>query len=435
MRVLLTVHDFYPIWGGTEQYTYNVGQILRGNAHQVHVLHAEAGPGFGREERDVHGLPCTVVKKPLDNYENLFCEEDSRVDAIFSELLARFRPDVVHINHLVHLSSNIPRLCRARDVPVVFTLNDFWLHCARFTYLENNATLCTGPAPEKCAACCRSIHAAPPPNGSFRARLVRRLRRYLTLPSTTGTDDIDTAKKFRQRAAILADAIAHTDLFIAPSRFLLETMTRHGIPREKMACCDYGMSAEVRRADRPKRQSGRLRFGFVGTISRHKGAHVLLEAFDGITEAELHVYGAGDGSLRETYAHVIAQDHVRFQGELSSKNKNEAFALMDALIVPSVWYENSPLVIHEAYQAGVPVITSNHGGMAELVPSGVSGLQFQVGDAQDLRRAVLELCRRPEELGRLSEAIPHVKEMDEHYDELMGFYDRVRAAKTAWARA
>lgn len=428
MRVLLTVHDFYPIWGGTEQYTYSVGQFLRRNSHQVHVLHAEAGSAFGRETRDVHGLPCTVVKKPLDNYENLFCEEDSRVDAIFSELLASFRPDVVHVNHLVHLSSNIPRLSRARGIPVVFTMNDYWLHCARFTYLENGVTLCGGPEPSKCAACCRDIYAPPPQNGYAGTRIKRWLRRSIDWLWPRRLPQAKAADAFGRRSEVLRDAVAHADLLIAPSRFLLETMARHGVPRDKMVYCDYGMSSDVSLAQRNQRAAGRLRFGYVGTLSRHKGFHVLLEAFAGLEDAELYVYGSGESSLLESYAHVIRQKNIRLQGELSPENKNRAYSLLDVLIVPSIWFENSPLVIHEAYQAGVPVVTSNHGGMAELVPHGVCGLQFRAGDAGDLRRKLDELCQRPAEVARLRQNIPHVKNMSEHFDELMGYYEQVRRA-------
>lgn len=87
-----------------------------------------------------------------------------------------------------------------------------------------------------------------------------------------------------------------------------------------------------------------------------------------------------------------------------------------------------------AYQAGVPVITSNHGGMAELVPHGVCGLHFRVNDPVDLRRTLKDLCRHPHQLARFRQQIPHVKDTDDHYAELIRFYEGVRARRASRLR-
>jgi glycosyltransferase involved in cell wall biosynthesis len=429
MRVLLTIHDFLPAArAGSELYTLYLAQGLQRVGHEVHVFHGEAGEEFAVAEREYEGLPCTVVVKPIPPWRALPRELRDEIDAAFAELLARFDPQVVHVNHLLGLSMGIPRLCAERGVPVVFTLHDYWLACLRSTLQQPDEQLCDGPAPDKCALCCQARYARWPVwdgNGTLRGAVTRQAKEVLNALF----DRAYGPHWFKARDRRVAEVVENTGLFVAPSRFLLETMVRAGFPRSKMVYSDYGMAAELfpGRAER-RREGGRLRFGYVGTISRHKGVHVLLKAFENFTEAELHIYGSRDDSVLAPFAAVLRQENVRFHGRLLDEGKAEAFGAMDALIVPSVWYENSPLTIHEAYLAGVPVVTSNAGGMAELVPDGVSGIQFELGNADDLRGALARLCRSPETLAKLRQNIPPVKSMEEHVPEVVGFYDRVLAA-------
>ena len=94
----------------------------------------------------------------------------------------------------------------------------------------------------------------------------------------------------------------------------------------------------------------------------------------------------------------------------------------DMLVVPSIWYENSPFAIQEAFLARVPVITSNIGGMAELVTHNVNGLLFIAGDAHDLNRTITSVIEDPQILGRLRDNMPRLKTIDEHATELASVY-------------
>ena len=94
------------------------------------------------------------------------------------------------------------------------------------------------------------------------------------------------------------------------------------------------------------------------------------------------------------------------------------------IVVPSIWWENSPLTIHEAYLAGVPVIAADRGGMAELVEDGVSGLLFRHRDWRSLRRVVERVIEQPEIVQRLQKGIPFVPTMDEHVQALLEIYEK-----------
>ncbi len=427
MRVLLTIHAFDPSqFRGSERYTYELARVLLNSGHKVHVLHAEESTTSGTENRVVGNIPCTVIKKPLAHgYENVFGEVDRRVETIFEELVNSFLPEVVHVNHLLHLSANIPRISRAMGVPVVFTLHDYWLACARYTLLRDGKTLCDGPAPTKCSACCLNLYTSWPLWKDARPGATSRARRAVKALIHLFVEGPIASWKFRRRAELMARAIEATNLFIAPSQFLADFLIRNGISRKKLVRCGYGMKTDTFRALVRAPRGERLRVGYVGTISHHKGADVLLEAFKDFKDAELYIYGSDDKHILTSYSDVLTQENVHYGGELSEVDKPAAFSRLDALIVPSVWYENSPLVIHEAFLAGIPVLVSDIGGMAELVPDKVCGRRFLAGDSGDLRRIISELCRQPAELDRMRGNIPNIKNMDEHAAELVGYYQRV----------
>ena len=96
---------------------------------------------------------------------------------------------------------------------------------------------------------------------------------------------------------------------------------------------------------------------------------------------------------------------------------------VDWVIVPSIWWENSPLVIQEAFHFGRPVICSDIGGMAEKVADGVDGLHFRANDATSLAET---MRRAMEDAGlwhRLPSSIRPVHRMDEHAGRLLAIYD------------
>jgi glycosyltransferase involved in cell wall biosynthesis len=435
MRVLFTIHDFLPkARAGSELYTLELAAALQRDGHDVHVFHGERADSFEIERREYAGIACTVVKKqePIYSHDRLPNEVDPRVERAFDQLLDEWRPDVVHVNHLLGLSTNLPLLARARGIPVVFTVHDFWLDCLKIIAQKPDESLCHESGPAECARCCRNRYASFP-DWTNAERSPRRWKHRIKDALFRWFDQPDGERWFRARAERMARVVAATSRFIVPSRFLLDRMAAAGIPREKLVYCDNGMPdrlAENRPAKSSAESGKRLRFGFVGTLTEHKGVDLLLAAFDGFAEADLILYGRENRPLLDRFAHVLRQPHVQYRGVLTDEQKSAAFAEFDALVVPSVWWENSPLTIHEAFLAGVPVVTSNIGGMAELVPDGVCGAQFEVGDVGDLRAKLTAIVRDPGRLEVYRRQIPRVKLMSEHVGEILNLY-RLAASEAA----
>ena len=203
-------------------------------------------------------------------------------------------------------------------------------------------------------------------------------------------------------------------------------MIEWGIPAERIVVCDNGTESlgYTRRGGRGPGEP--LRIAYLGSGSLLKGLPVLLEAFRGMIDAELVIWGPKASEIPEDLHAVLEQENVHLAGTIDDEQKAHLLPEVDALVVPSIWYENSPLVIHEAFAAGVPVICSNIGGMAELVTDGVDGLHFPVGEAAALRR-VLERCiKEPQLLDRLRAGVKQPKSMHYHvHNEILPLYERL----------
>ena len=227
------------------------------------------------------------------------------------------------------------------------------------------------------------------------------------------------------RRAVMGRALAAADLVIAPSDFLRKKYLEAGVVApEKFLTSDYGFDHAPFRG-LARTGSDHLRAGFIGTPVEHKGAHVAIEAMNHLrdTDAELMVYG--DLTWFPAYARRLKRlaknPRVRFPGRFENRDAARILSGLDALIVPSLWYENSPLTIHEAFMAQVPVIASDLGGMAELVKGG-GGLTFKTGDPADLAARIRGLITDPEKLDGLRRSIPAVKTIEENAEELIGYY-------------
>jgi glycosyltransferase involved in cell wall biosynthesis len=432
MRVLLTIHDFLPTArGGSELYVYYLAQQLQELGHEVHILHSEPGEGFSVERRVFDGLTCTVVRKPCRRSPiGVPSEADALVDDVFCRLLREFRPEVIHVNHLLFLSTNLCRIGREHSIPVVFTLHDYWLMCSRTHLVTATGAICSGPGPtpKKCIACTRQAYSRwriwdPGERGTVSAakRVVKNAIHFLK-------ERPALLRFLRERNRRLAEIVESTSVFICPSQFLLEMMRQHGLPAGKLVHSQLGMPTRVFvKAPATLRKASskrRLRFGYLGGFSPLKGIDVLLQAFEGCHDAELIIYGRSSSGHQSAYAHVLSQENVDYRGVVTDEHKAAAFTEFDALVMPSICYENSPLVIQEAFLAGLPVITSNAGGMAELVRDGVCGLQFKLGDASDLRAKLSQLSANPGEVERLRQSIPEVKSIAEQTRAVVEIYRR-----------
>jgi len=351
----------------------------------------------------------------------------SAVDDRFDQVLTSFCPDVVHVGHLNHLSTSVIKRASDRGIPVIFTLHDYWLMCPRGQFLQTNIgkhqwKLCDGQDDRKCSISCYSRYHA----GSAETEIADV--EYWTV--WVG----ERMQHVRQMANLV-------DAFIAPSEYLrAKFVDDFGLDQGKVVSLDYGFDRS-RLSGRSRVREDEFVFGYIGTHTVAKGMDVLIGAFGALKgHAKLRIWGRENPqvtpSLRELAALLPgdARSRLEWCGEYTNQDiVRDVFNRVDAVVVPSIWEENSPLVIHEAQQARVPVITAHLGGMAEYVKHGVNGLLFAPRDKDDLTLQMQALVDDPGlavrlgKRGYLKSASFDVPSIEEHVKAMEEIYGAARA--------
>lgn len=448
MKVLVVVHGFPPAaQGGAEIYAHAHARALRQQyGDQVVVLTREQDPGrpeydLRTEQRD--GLRIVAVNNTFRRtrrFEETYRNE--AIGAVASRVIDDFRPDVAHIHHLTGLSTSVVSSLADRRIPCFVTLHDYWLLCHRGQLLDLDCRVCDGPDalmsvgrsaqhdPERCRSClgpaggagaagfigAAALRALKQRVGAGPARQLRHVaNRLAPLVSSTG----EAEDQSRSRLAHMREVCAGVTHFLAPSRHMRDRFVQFGIEPERITVAGYGFDRAPFLAIE-RTTSDHVRLGFLGSLMVSKGPHVLLEAICHLPRGSVSVdlvgaYSAyhGDDSYRHQLGPLLQQDNVHVRGAIAHERVPQALASIDVLVVPSIWPENSPLVIQEAFLAGVPVVASRIGGIPELVGDGRNGLLFRAGDPQDLSRTLARLLHEPELLDALRAGIPAVRSLEE----------------------
>jgi glycosyltransferase involved in cell wall biosynthesis len=116
---------------------------------------------------------------------------------------------------------------------------------------------------------------------------------------------------------------------------------------------------------------------------------------------------------------------IEFCGTFPPARLGDTIASLDVLVVPSVWYENAPLVAYSAQAAACPIVASNVPGLAEVVQHNDNGLLFEPGDSRGLAAALEQLVRQPGLLSRLSSRAPLPRTIGDYVTSLIDIYGEV----------
>jgi glycosyltransferase involved in cell wall biosynthesis len=230
------------------------------------------------------------------------------------------------------------------------------------------------------------------------------------------------------RQAFLRRAFHDLDLAVAPTHFLAEMLIRNGYPAERLRISPHGIDLSWLAQLRPRRTEAHVRFGYIGTISPIKGVDLLIQAFRSISAevpASLRVYGDLEKTPSYGRALLDAADgcpSVEFAGSFDHSQITDVLSDLDAVVVPSLIYENSPLVIAEAFAAKRPVIATRLGGMAELVTHDVNGLLFQRGDVTSLADCLRRFASDATFRERLRDGIGSVRSIENEAQALIEIY-------------
>lgn len=429
MRIAQAIALYLPEFqGGATLVCDRLARALQARGHEVHVFCTEkelSRRSYGLYRRDLDGLPVHVMVNNLDfdGFDETFV--NAQAEGAFQRVFDEVRPQLVHVQHLMLHSLDLPHLARAAGARVVMTLNDFWLHCPRFgQLLLPNGALCPGPSLRDCHACLqdftfsqgapekaviRMLTATRELTGvdlaplvywaQDRSKWLKRRRQESPRAARAGADS-SLADELRHRVRKVRSLIEQVDVFLSPSNTVAERVIDWGIPRTKVRVSRYGIDTRPF-ADVPpvQRHDAKITFGFIGTIAPHKGVHVLVDALRRLPREQCRLLVFGSDVHYQEYGRMLrevsAGCDITFCGPVDRARIGEAFAQIDCLVMPSLWLENSPIVIQEAFAAGVPVIASGQGGMAELIDDGRSGRLFPAGDVAALAAHMGSILANP----------------------------------------
>jgi glycosyltransferase involved in cell wall biosynthesis len=423
MKILYVAHGFLPeSVGGTELYTYYLADEFS-KKHEVRIFFnsdSSQEQGFIDEGR-YENVPYTAVRNALLSYKDYAPYGKWRpINECFRELLRSYKPDVVHFQHILHLTPDLVGIAKEHRLPVIFTLHDFWLLCHRVQMIAKNRQRCDTNKPMKCALC----HYQHSHTGNFNTDISYWRRKGLKRAYWAWLGEYRKLRYFlKGRFQETREMCEEVDLFISPSLFLRKKFIEHGLDPKKIIYSRNGLKTFMH-VERRNRDGGneRLRFGFMGGANPYKGARILIQAFEGVTGADLFIFGNITPEDKKRLLNGVDHRNVLFCGLVSGKEKEKAMSQIDVYVMPSLWYENSPLVIQEAYMIGAPVIVSNIGGMAESVKDGETGWHFKVGDPADLRAKMQWVIDNPHKVEEIRAKLPRVKSIEENAVELEGIY-------------
>lgn len=436
MKVLHLPFTYYPDPpGGTEVYVAALVRHLETLGISGVVAAPSSRPAV--ESYDVlgHRVHRFPVPQPRD-LRDMYGDGSAEAALAVRRIIEIERPDVVHMHAFTRgVSVRVAREARAAGLPLVFTYHTPTVSCQRGTLLRYGRIPCDGKIlVTRCSACVAQQQGAglaswllalvPRPLGSLLGRLglTGRLWAGLRLTELLGR---------RKRAFDeLMDGAA---VVVAVSDWVRDLLRRNDVPDARIVVSRQGTdAASASRRVRESNPPRPLRAVMLGRLDATKGLDVILEALALIPDAalQLDVFGVDQngGGERSDIERLVRRDRrVRLLPPFKAEDAARVIAEYDVTLVPSQVLETGPLVVLESFAAGVPVIGSRLGGIAERVRHGVDGLLVDAGDRTAWSDALMRIIGEPGLLGRLASGVQSPRTMREVAEEMRRVYLRVAA--------
>ena len=450
MKILLTVHQFFPeYFSGTEVLTFSVAKELLSRGHQVSVFTGYPArkliPDAQRfDQYEIEGIQVYRFHHafvPMGEQQTVSEIEYNNHFAAryFMSLVADIKPDVVHFFHFSRLGAALVDVVRQRDIPAYYTPTDFWAVCSTSQLLLEDGNVCDGPSRHG-GNCIK--HVAMRTHWRHYSKLVRHLPdAAMDLIAATAKMKVDVNFPFKHEIAALSNRkpfnvsrLNALQGIVSPTQLMTDVLVRNGVRQDLITQSSYGInvSGYDEAQERLSAEQG-ITFGYIGTLAPHKGCHVLIPAFLELANnsTSLKIYGSPNefpDYVAELKQAAQGHDAIEFCGTFPNDKIAEVLAGIDVLVVPSVWYENTPLVVYSALAAKCPVIASDFAGMSEVIHDGWNGMLFTPRSTEALGECMRRLMSQPELLGELSKNCQPPKSISTYVDALLGLYEKCPTA-------
>jgi len=297
---------------------------------------------------------------------------------IIKNILKKELPDIVHIHNFKGVSLSAFSAVKDLDLSLIFTAHDYSLICIRANLLNG--------AGEKCD------------NPSRFCRLYNKAQKYLVN--------------------------SKPDIVTAPSQFIIDKLRTFDLFKS-VETIKIPLGIESNRVKTEKKYDV-IDILYAGALGRHKGVHILINAFKKLEQGNIRLHILGKGAHEDELKKIAGYDkRIRFHGFAHGKKLMDFYKKANITVVPSIGYENSPMVIYESLMNGIPVIGSNIGGIPELIEDGINGFLFESGNVNELTEILRKLIENPSKLNKLEKGtFESVKKYDlkKHVDKLEEIY-------------
>lgn len=398
---------------------------LANNGYDIVMLEPRGNPDHAQTTTDIQwsardGYSTLLVENWVERIEQPHQHVSFEPgNQLFQQALSLTHPDIVHIHHTITYGSDILRIAKDSGCQVLITLHDYWLFCAAIQLFTPQLTRCNGPDDGSPCVTCMAGHYK-------------------------SSNDNDWNTRIKNNIAILN---RYADVIIAVSNNLRDFVIQQGVNARKVIVQHPSVYSvdrlwQTTSTKKPVRQQDRLTLTYIGSISMHKGAHILLNAIGGLPQHHRNnirvlLYGGISPDylkLLISFSKHLSGADIQFRGPYDAKlDLANIFAITDLAIIPSVWAETFGMVAEEALAARVPVICSRIGGLQEHFFDHVQGRLFPVGNDAALTTIIEEVLQHKQVLSAWQQNIRKPRLCADYIADADGLYRQLFTLKPAHA--
>jgi len=403
------INKYFFVKGGAERYFFELKKILEIQGHEVIPFSMKHIDNYKTEYENyfvsnIEFNHQSTIKKAINSGRIagriIYSTSAQRK---LEQLIKEKKPDIAHLHMIDHqISPSILPVLKKYNIPVIQTVHQYKLICPNYRLFNNN----TNKICEKCIG------------GKYFYPIIENCHK------TRFSGIILCIEMYVHKMMQIYKK--NIDLFHTPSNFMKEKLIQGGINREQIVKHYYTIDLN----EFPFSNQNEDYFVYSGRISEEKGVLTLLKAMEEIKQSQLIV--VGDGPLKSElieFAKNRDLKNVKFIGKKDGDELKAVIKKAKFVVVPSEWYDNSPLVIYEAFSMGKPVIGTNIGGISELIDDKINGLLVKPLDVNGLRDSISYLLNNPKiitEYGiNARKKAEHEFAPKPHYEKMMNLYNKL----------
>jgi glycosyltransferase involved in cell wall biosynthesis len=419
--------------GGTEVYVEALAREQQRRGIDVII----AAPAKKSSRYTEGGLPVRRFRvTPVHDVVTLYGEGDHVASSAFGDMLDEERPHVVHLHAFTSaVSARLARTVQQRGIPVVFTYHTPTASCQRGTLLRWGHVVCDGRLDvHRCAACTLHGHGVSRRPAMLLGAIPSAVGQVVGGLGASGGPwtALRMSSLVELQQVAFRSFVNNADRVVVLCQWARDLLLLNNILPEKIVLSRHGLTTPPSEEHVVRqRESGPLRIAFLGRLHPTKGVDILLLAVSSLPEVplKLDIFGVAEnepymGSLR---ALADGDRRVRFRPPVPSDQVVALLREYDVLAVPSRWLETGPLVVLEAFAAGIPVVGSKLGGLAELIEDGTDGLLVEPQSVPSMSSALRKLAEQADLLSRLRTGVRPPRRMEAVADDMQAVYGQVLA--------